>query len=230
LAALADRRGVPEDPSDIVVASGARQAITLVVRAIVRPGDTVACESPSFFAVIEAVRATGARVLPVPVDEDGLDTEALEQLLRQHEIKLVALQSRIQNPTGRDLSAERRSHLVALARRHGFFVLDDGVYADLRFEGEGPPGLRAEAPDHVVCVDSLSKTLAPGMRIGWVTASGPVVDRVAREKRADDIHSTTTSQMVAARYLAAGKYEPLLQRSFPVYEVRCDVLLDAVRS
>ena len=227
-AELAGRWDAGEDPGDIVVCSGARQALTLVARAIVRPGDTVACESPSFFGVIEALRATGARVLPVPMDDKGLDTDALEQLLRQHEIKLVATQSRIQNPTGLDLSPERRGRLVALARRHGFFVLDDGVYADLRFQGEGAPSLRAEAPDHVVAVNSLSKTLSPGMRIGWVTASGPVIERVAREKRGDDIHSTTPSQMIAARFLAAGEYEPHLKRSVAVYEQRCDVLLEAV--
>jgi 2-aminoadipate transaminase len=228
-AALMRRRGVAEDADAIICTTGARQALTLVARAILRPGDVVACESPSFFGVIEAIWGPGARILPVPVDEDGLDTDALETLLRRHEIKLLALQTRLHNPTGRDLSQRRRSHLIDLARRHGFFIVEDGVYGDLRFEGEGSVPLRAEAPEHVAYVDSLTKTVGGGLRLGWVAASGPVLNAVAREKRGDDIHSATLPQLVGARFLAGGHYERhITETAIPFYRERRDVMIDAV--
>jgi 2-aminoadipate transaminase len=228
-AALMRRRGVAEEPDAIICTTGARQALTLVARAILRPGDIVACESPSFFGVIEAIWGPGARILPVPTDDDGLDTEALEALLRRHEIKLLALQPRLHNPTGRDLSPERRAHLIELARRHGFFIVEDGVYGDLRFEGEDLRPLRAEAPDHVVYVDSLTKTVGGGLRLGWVAASGPVLSAVAREKRGDDIHSATLPQLVGARFLAAGNYERhIADTAIPFYRERRDAMIEAV--
>jgi 2-aminoadipate transaminase len=228
LAALMGRRGSVADADEIVVTTGARQALTLATRATLEPGDSVACESPSFFGAIEAARATGADLLSVPTDEDGLDTDALEALLRRREIRLLVIQPRLHNPTGRDLSSERRAHLIELARRHRFFVLEDGVYADLRIEGKPVAPLRAEAPEHVIYVDSLSKTLGGGLRLGWVTASGPVLDRIAREKRRDDIHCVTLTQLIIARYLAAGSYEEHLTGAVQFHEQRRDALCAAV--
>jgi 2-aminoadipate transaminase len=225
------RRGAPEDPSAIISTTGARQALTLVARAVLRSGEVAVCESPSFFGVIDAVRATGARVLPVTFDEDGLDTDALEQVLRRHEVRLVAVQPRLNNPTGRDMSADRRAHLVELARRHGFFILEDGIYGDLRFDGEELPPLRAEAPEHVIYVDSVTKTVGGGLRLGWAVASGPVLERIAREKRLDDIHSVTLTQLIGARFLGSGDHERhLSDRAVPFYRDRRDALLDALEA
>jgi DNA-binding transcriptional MocR family regulator len=228
LAVLMERRGSAEAPENVIVTTGARQALTLAARAVLRPGDIAACESPSFIAPIESIRATGARTMPVPSDADGLDTEALEQLVRRHEIRLLALQPRLHNPTGRDLSPERRHHLVELARRHGFFVLEDGVYGDLRFEGESLPPLRADAPEHVIYVDSFSKSVGGGLRLGWVAASGPVTDRIVREKRNDDMHSASLTQLIGARFLAGGHYERHIEQAADFYRERCDALVAAV--
>jgi 2-aminoadipate transaminase len=230
LAKLDRRWGGGDQADEIVCTSGARQALTVAARAMLRPGDVTACESPSFIAPLEALRDAGASVLPVPVDEHGLDIDALEQLLRRHEIRVLTIQPRLHNPTGYDLAPDRRERLVELARRHGFFILEDGVYSDLRFEGEPVPSLRALDPDHVVYVDSLSKTVAPGLRIGWVAASGPVRDRIAREKRNDDMAGPTLNQLVIARYLAAGEYPALLEQAISFHRERCDALLVAVDS
>jgi 2-aminoadipate transaminase len=225
------RRGAEEDPDAIISTTGARQALALVARAVLRPGDVAACESPSFFGVIDALRVTGARVLPVPIDDDGIDTDALEQLLRRHEIRMLAVQPRLNNPTGRDLSPARREHLAELARRHGFFVLEDAVYGDLRFEGDALPPLRAMAPDHVIYVDSLTKTVGGGLRLGWVAASGPVLERIARQKRLDDTHSVTLTQLIGARFLAGGDHERhLSERAVPFYRDRRDALLEALEA
>ena len=226
--ALSAARGAEEDPGNILITSGARQGLTLVARAVLRPGDVAACESPTFMGVLESLRDAGARVLPVPVDDEGLDTGALEELLARQEIRLLAIQPRCHNPTGSDLSAERRAHLLQLAKRHGFFIVEDGIYADLRFEGADPGSLRGEAPSHVIYVDSLSKIVGGGLRVGWVASSGPVRERLLHAKRTDDMHSATLSQLALAGFLAAGDYPAHLERATAFYLERRDALVEAV--
>jgi DNA-binding transcriptional MocR family regulator len=228
IAALAGARGAPEDPDDIVITNGAAQGLTLTFRAILRPGDVVACEDPSFPSVMRAIAETGARIEPIPVDDDGLDTDALAALVARQEIKALALQPRLHNPTGRDLVPERRTQLLEMARRHGFFVVEDGVYADLRLEGDEVPSLRSEAPAHVIYIDSFAKTVGGGLRVGWVVASGPVLDRIVSEKRSDDIHSPTLTQLAVARYLDSGAYPEQSLRARDFYRARLDALTSAV--
>jgi 2-aminoadipate transaminase len=228
IAELSARRGAPEDVEDVIVTSGATQGLSLAMRAILRPGDVVACEDPSFMSVIRAIRVSGARVQPVPVDEDGLEVDALEALLARTEIKALALQPRSQNPTGRDLSDDRRARLLELARRHGFFIVEDGIYGELRFEGEPRRPLRADAPAHVIYTDSLSKTVGGGLRAGWVIASGPVYERIVAEKRTDDIHTPTLTQLVVAEYLRTGAYEQQLDLAREHYRRGRDALLEAI--
>ena len=228
LAGVHRAEGLDDSPEEILVTTGVHQAMTLTARAILRPGDTAATESPTFPGSIDALRNTGASVLPVRVDDDGLDVDGLEGLLRRRDIRLLALQPRLHNPTGRDLSPERRERLCELAVRYGFFIVEDGAYGPLRFEGDPVPPLRAMLPSHVVYMSSFSKAVSPGMRTGWVSASGPVFERIVREKRNDDIHSATLTQLVAARFLSDGGYPEQVGRAVGFYRERHDVLLEAV--
>src|SRR4051794_5420834 len=228
LATLGARQGFASSPDEIIVTSGARQAVDLVARTVLGPGDTCCVESPSFVGSLVSLEGTGARVLGVPVDADGLDVVALERHLTRHEVKLVALQSACQNPTGRSLAPERRRRLLELARERSFFVLEDGVYSRLGFDGAEPAMLRAEAPDHVIYVDSTSKTIGGGLRIGWIAASGPVFARLSALKMATDLHTSSLDQHIVARYLASGSHEELLVRARGFYRERCDALLAAL--
>lgn len=220
--------GFAQSADEILITSGARQGIDLVARAVVAPGDVVAVESPTFVGALSSLQSTGARVIGVPVDEDGMDIDALEQVLARHEVKLVAVQSACANPTGRDLSEERRRRLVELARERSFFVLEDGVYASVRFEGADPSRLRASAPSHVIYVDSMSKTIGGGLRLGWVAASGPVRRRLAMLKVETDMLTSGLVQHIAARYLKAGAHEDYLRATLPIYRQRRDALLDSL--
>jgi DNA-binding transcriptional MocR family regulator len=222
------RHGFADAADEIIVTSGARQAIDLVARAVLRPGDVVAVEAPTFAGTLSSLQATGARLIGIPVDEDGLDVDALERVLARHEIKLCVLQSSCQNPTGRDLSAPRAARLIELARSRSFFVLDDGVYAGVRFEGAERGRLRRLAPSHVIYIDSLSKTIGGGLRLGWVAADGPIRGRLIDLKLGSDFHTSSLIQHLAARYLAGGCYEDLLERTIPVYRERRDVLLESI--
>jgi DNA-binding transcriptional MocR family regulator len=228
LAARGRRYGWAEDADEIVVTSGAQQAIALTVRAALEPGDVAVVESPTFIGMLTALRGSGARVFGVPVDENGMDVEGLEHLLARHEVKLVALQTACQNPTGRSLSDERRARLAELSVERNFFVIEDRVYADMHFDGELRRPLRELAPAHVIYVNSLSKVVGGGLRSGWVAARGPVRDRIAMLKMEADFHSPTLIQHMAARWLATEAYERHVEGTIPFYRERRDALLAAL--
>jgi 2-aminoadipate transaminase len=225
LALRGQKHGFASEPDEIIVTSGAKQAINLTAQAILEPGDVVVCESPTFTGMLESFRSAGARILAVPVDQEGFDVDALERLLTRHEVKLVALQTACQNPTGRDTSDARRERLAELARDRSFFVLEDRVYADLRFDRERPRALRELAPAHVVYVNSLSKSVGGGLRVGWVAARGPLLERIAMLKLEDDFHTPTLVQHIASRYLASGAYDRHVESTLPTYRKRRDALL-----
>jgi DNA-binding transcriptional MocR family regulator len=228
LAQRGRRSGFASDAEEIIVTSGARQGLDLVCRATLRPGDVAVVESPSFVGILVSLLDTGARIIGVPVDEEGFDVDALERILARHEVKLVALQTGCQNPTGRDLSPERAERLAALARERSFLIMEDGVYATLRFEGEERPRLRAAAPGHVAYVDSLSKTVGGGLRLGWVAARGPLLGRLASMKTNADMATSTLTQHIAARYLRSGAHEAHTARAIAGYRRHRDALCDAL--
>jgi 2-aminoadipate transaminase len=228
LAARGRRFGFADDPDEIVVTSGAKQGISLTARATLEPGDVAVVESPTFAGLLDSLRQTGARVMGVPVDEDGFEVAQLERLLARHEVKLVALQTACQNPTGRDLSGERRTRLAELAIERNFFVLEDRVYADASFGREPVRSLRELAPAHVIYVNSLSKVVGGGLRAGWVAARGPVRERIAMLKLESDFHSATLIQHIAARWLATGAYDRHVEQTRPFYRERRDALLAAL--
>jgi 2-aminoadipate transaminase len=228
LASRGREAGWAEEADEIVVTSGAKQALNLVAHATLEPGDVALIESPTFLGMLQSLRHAGARVIGVPVDEDGLDIDTLERLVARHEVKLVALQTACQNPTGRHLSEDRRRRLAELAVERNFFVLEDRVYADTQFEGEPVRPLRELAPAHVIYVNSLSKVVGGGLRAGWIAARGPVRERLALRKLEDDFHTATLIQHIAARWLAAGAHDRHLQATLPFYRERRDALLEAL--
>ena len=220
--------GYASEADEVVITSGAQQALSLSARAVLEPGDVAVTESPTFIGMMTALRGAGAKVFGVPVDRDGFDVDALERLLARHEVKLVGLQSACQNPTGANLSEERRQRLAELAVERNFFVLEDRVYADMRFEGPLVRSLRELAPAHVLYVNSLSKVVGGGLRSGWVATRGPVRDRIAMLKLEADFHSPTLIQHIAARWLATGAYDRHVKRTIPFYRERRDALLAAL--
>jgi DNA-binding transcriptional MocR family regulator len=228
LALRGRRYGWAQDPDEIIVVSGAKQGLSLVAQATLEEGDVAVIESPTFLGMLESLRNTGARVIGAPVDEDGLDVDTVERLLARHEVKLVALQTACQNPTGRNLSEERRRRLAELAVERNFFILEDRVYADASFEGEPTRPLRELAPAHVIYVNSLSKVVGGGLRAGWIVARGPIRERLAMLKLGDDFHTPTLIQHLVARWLAAGAHDRHVERTLPFYRERRDALMDAL--
>lgn len=229
LAGQGAARGFATEADEIVITTGARQAIDLVVRTLLRPGDVVVSESPTYMGALVSLEQSGARVLGVPYDEHGFDVDALERILARHEVKLVSVQTGSQNPTGQDLSPERAERLLELARERSFFIMEDGVYSTLRFGSDQPQRLRLRAPDHVIYVDSLSKTIGGGLRLGWVASSGEVRRRLTDLKLATDYHTPVLTQHLAARWLASGAHDRHIARIIPEFAQRAQAMVQSVR-
>lgn len=221
--------GYAADADEILVTNGARQAIDLVCRTILRPGDVAVTESPTFIGALLSLQNTGARVLGIGYDEHGPDIDALEAIIARHEVKLVSLQSVSQNPTGQDISPERAERLLRLARERSFYIVEDGVYATLRFGIAEPTRLRLRASEHVIYVDSLSKTIGGGLRVGWLAASGEIRRRLTDLKLATDYHTSQLTQHLALRWLASGAHDGHLKRVNPIYQRRCEALLESLQ-
>jgi DNA-binding transcriptional MocR family regulator len=191
----------------VMVVSGATQGLALAARALIESGDEVAVEAPTYFGILQTFALAGARLIGVPVDRHGMRTDQLEALLSQRRVRLIIVQSRFQNPTGALMSPERRAHLLLIARRHGVPVLEDDIYGALDLDGGAPPPLKQD--DHagsVVYVSSFSKTISPGLRVGWVVGPQPVINRMVVAKQFSDLSTSAIGQMVVADLLSSGDY------------------------
>jgi len=202
---VAARRASPTDPEHVVITTGSQQAIDLLGRVLVDPGDVVVVESPSYVGALQALRAYEPRLVGVPGDGEGMDTRALERLLSDG-LRPVAcyVVANFANPTGATLSPARRAHLLDLALRHEFVIVEDDPYGELRFRGEPTTPMRdlPGAADVVVGLGSVSKVLAPGLRVGWAVLPEWLVSPVVIAKQAVDLHTSTLSQHLAVALLS----------------------------
>lgn len=232
IAARERERGVACEAENVAVTSGSTHAIDLVCRVFLDPGDVVFTEAPTFMAVLDRFEDRGAAVSGLPVDENGLDVEAVADELAAREArgeplpKLLYTIPTFHNPTGTTLPAARRRRLLDLAAQYDFVVLEDDAYGDLRYDGERVPPLAAlDEAGRVVRVSTFSKTIAPGVRTGWVVADDAVVARVDR-LNAGGVNRFTKA--VVSRYVADGGFEAALDGLRASYARRRDRLLDAL--
>ena len=226
VAARYTERGLPTAAADVVITTGSQQGLHLLATALVDPGDVVLVESPSYLAALQCFALAGARLVAVPSGEDGIDVDALAALAGALAPKLLYTVPTFQNPTGRTLDLDNRRAVVAVAERHGFRVLEDDPYAELRYSGEPVMPLAAlTEPGRVVSTGSFSKILAPGLRLGWVRADPDLRAGVVVAKQAADLHTSTVDQAAAVHYLAAGRLDAAVDRTRQEYRRRRDALL-----
>jgi 2-aminoadipate transaminase len=229
LAALMGDRGVDCRPDDVLVTSGSQQAIDLVTRVLVEPGDVVVVEEPTYFGALRVFGAAQARVLGVPIDAQGMRTDLLEHVLRRYQPKLIYTMPSFQNPSGALMSGERRLQLIELAERFQVPLVEDDVYADLALEGAAPPSLKAlDRHGFVVHVSSFSKLLCPGLRVGWAVVPRPLLRRLARAKETADLQTGTLGQMLVERLLRSGAYANHVQRVRESYRARRDAMQESL--
>ena len=227
LSAFMATKGVEVAPQGLIVTTGSQQALDLIGKTLIDPGDKVIVEGPTFLATIQCFRLYGADLVSAPVDAEGVRTDALEALIVEHRPKFVYLIPTFGNPSGALLNLERRRKVLALAVKHQVLVVEDDPYGDLYF-GDAPPppsilALTAEVPgsrDWVVHCGSLSKVLSPGLRVGWMIAPPAMLANATMCKQFSDAHTSTFAQATAAQYLKSGRMPATLANVRKVYGER----------
>ncbi len=222
-------------PDQLIVTTGSQQALDLLGKTMIGPGDKVIVEGPTFLATIQCFRLYGAEIISAPIDGDGVQVDALEQLIAEHRPKLVYLIPTFGNPSGATLSLARRKKVLELAVKYQTLVVEDDPYGDLYF-GEAPPpsllALSAQVPGSRALLahcGSLSKVLSPGLRIGWLIAPAELLAKAVMCKQFSDAHTSTFAQATAAQYLKAGRMPATLANVRKVYAERAQALCDALR-
>ena len=223
-------------PDNLIVTTGSQQALDLLGKTLISPGDKVIVEGPTFLATIQCFRLYGAELISAPIDGQGVKTDELEKLIAEHKPKFVYLIPTFGNPSGAMLSAERRKAVLEMAVRHQTLIVEDDPYGDLYF-GEAPPpsllSLSASVPgsrELLVHCGSLSKVLSPGLRVGWLIAPAELLAKATMCKQFSDAHTSTFAQATAAQYLKAGRMPATLADVRQVYAERAQAMGDALRS
>jgi 2-aminoadipate transaminase len=233
------RHGIKTSPDNVLITSGSQQALDLLGKLLIDTGDRVLVEAPTYLGALQAFRVFAADFVSVSIDDYGLRTELLEKPLRS-DPKFMYVLPNFQNPAGTTLSEDRRVELVALAERHGVPIIEDDPYGELRYEGDHLTPLlaldRKSLPrdssytsGNVIYLSTFSKTLAPGLRLGWIVAPPEVIGKLAQLKQGADLHTSTFNQFVAYEVARDGFLEEHVQLIRKVYRERRDVMLDALQ-
>ncbi len=225
LAERATGRGAATDAANLLIISGAQQGLEMIAHALINPGETIITEQPTYIGALQAFTHYGAKYVSVPMDDDGMQVEALPELIDKHHPKLIYTVPDFQNPSGRSLSQARRERLVEIADHYGLPIIDDSPYADIRFADEKPLSVKAIGGDSVIALRTLSKLIAPGLRIGWINARHELIVKLERLKQCLDLHTNTLGQYVMNTFLMRGLFEPHVKSLRVAYKKKRDAML-----
>ncbi|MES2360923.1 MAG: PLP-dependent aminotransferase family protein [Pseudomonadota bacterium] len=221
-------------PDNLIVTTGSQQALDLLGKCLISPGDKVIVEGPTFLATIQCFRLYGAELISAPVDGNGVKTDELEKLIAEHKPKFVYLIPTFGNPSGAMLSLERRKKVLEMAVKYNTLMVEDDPYGDLYFGEAPPPSLLAlsntvpGSRDLLVHCGSLSKVLSPGLRVGWMIAQPALLANAVMCKQFSDAHTSTFAQATAAQYLKAGRMPATLANVRKVYAERARAMGEAL--
>lgn len=234
------RYGIEATPDNVLITTGSQQALDLIGKLLINPGDRILVEAPTYLGALQAFNVFGADYVSVPTDDDGLCTDELESALRSGP-KFMYILPNFQNPAGVTLTLERRKTLVRLADKYGIPIIEDDPYGQLRYEGEHLPPLLALDREtrgmrydngyrlgNVIYLSSFSKTLAPGLRLGWMVAPAEVIAKLVQLKQGADLHTSTLTQMLAFAVARGGFLDQHIHHLREVYRERRDVMLAAL--
>jgi 2-aminoadipate transaminase len=233
------RYGIKAKPENVLITSGSQQALDLIGKLFINAGDRVLVEAPTYLGALQAFNVYGAEYESVPIDENGLRTDLLEEPLRSGP-KFMYVLPNFQNPAGTTLSEGRRHELVLLADRFGIPIIEDDPYGQLRYEGEHLPPLvvldrenlgrdNGYSIGNVIYLSTFSKTLAPGLRLGWIVAPPEVISKLAQLKQGADLHTSTFTQFVAYEVARDGFLDRHVKLIRKIYSERRDVMLQALQ-
>ncbi len=224
---LKERQNLDQPEMDVIITSGAQQGIELAAKVLCDPGDCIICENPSFIGSLNSFRSQGITLLGVPMEEDGMDLAALEETLKAHPTtKLMYIIANFQNPTGRTTGLAKRQGIYALAKQYDVVILEDDPYGELRFAGQKVPTIKSlDTEGRVIYCGSFSKTVAPGLRLGYLYAHQNLLAKITVAKQGEDVHTSMPSQMMASRFLAQHDYAAHLKKLAEIYRKKANLML-----
>jgi 2-aminoadipate transaminase len=225
--------GMHVDPEDTIVTTGGQQVIDLVAKTLIDPGDVIIAEGPTYPGAVPVFCAYQADVVQIEMDGAGMRVDLLEETLERLERegrrpKFIYTVPTFQNPAGVTMSLARRKRLVEIARQRELLVLEDNPYGLLRYEGDALPPLHGSAPDYVMYLGTFSKILSPGIRLGWVVAPPPVLEKINLGKQGADLCTSTLSQLMVQAYFERASWRDYVDSLTDVYRTRRDTMLDAL--
>ena len=234
IAQVMAEEGTEVDPAHVLITTGGQQAIDLVPKTFVDPGDVVLAEGPSYAGALTTFSTYETDVLHLPMDERGLDVEAVPDILDRlaadrKRVKFLYIVPNFSNPGGTTLSLERRHRLVEISAERELLIVEDNPYGILRYQGEPLPTLfTLDQSENVIYLGSFSKILSPGIRTGWIAAPAPILAKIAFGKQATDLCSSPLNQMFVHEFISSGVWREYVQRLIGIYRSRRDVLLSAL--
>lgn len=223
--------GNGKDFDKTIITTGAQQGIDLLIKSLVNEGDGVICEDPSFIGTLNGIRSYRAKLFGVKMNDDGIDTDEVENILKDssNKIKLIYTIPTFQNPTGITQSLEKRKRLLYLAEKYDCFILEDNPYGDLRFGGESVSTIKSmDEVGRVIYVGSFSKTLSPGIRVGWITGHEKIIDRVIVCKQVNDVHTPLINQMLVNEYIEKYDFKEHIKKGCELYGHKCALMLECI--
>lgn len=227
---MGKKHQVGTENDDILITSGAQQVMDLLTKTLLNEGDTVLCEAPSFIGSLNTFRSYRAKLVGIPMEEDGIDTKKLEEALdTQPNVKYLYTIPNFQNPSGITMSLEKRKKVYELCRDHGVVILEDNPYGDLRVSGEDVPSIKSlDREGVVVYAGTFSKVISPGMRVGYAIGPKEVIQKMVVCKQGEDVHSNMWAQIVCHRFMTEYDYEAHLERLRAIYRRKSQLLLSAM--
>lgn len=231
LAQLLANQGLPVSPDHILITAGSQQALALTLQVLLAPGDEVAVDAYTYARALELMSSLKLHIVPIPMDEDGMNMEALEHELLRGRVRLVYTMPNFQNPTGTCLSSHRRRKLVELAAQYGVTVFEDDYVGELRYDGFAQPSLRSlDVTGNVIYTSTFSKMLLPGLRVGFLVADEPLLTALHRCKLSQDLATSNLMQHALQNYLSVGRYRRHLRAACRTYRHRRDAMCNALDS
>ena len=226
-----EKEDVDSELDNVLVTTGSEQALDLVGKAFVDPGDTVLVEQPTYLCALDVFRSYGANFASVEMDEDGMKMDALEEALKANpNTKLIYTVPNFQNPTGRTMTEERRKQLAELAEKYDVYVLEDNPYGEIRFAGQHVPAVKSfDKSGRVLYMSTFSKTLAPGFRLGWLVADEDVVNKLTVLKQSADLHTDNLAQFAVAQFFADNDVDAHVKEISALYGKRKDLMLEGIK-
>lgn len=219
--------GLDVTEKNIVITTASQQAIDLISRILINPGDTILCGLPSYLGALQAFYSYQANPVGIPKDEHAeVVVKTLCALGKKP--KFIYAIPDYQNPTGVTMTMEQRQEIVEVAKKYDLIILEDSPYKEIRFDGESLPTIYSMCPERVILLGTLSKTFAPGLRLGWVLASEQVIEKIIVAKQSADLCTPILNQELAGRYIASGKFDENLKKTIALYRGKRDLMMECL--